>query len=172
MCIRDSTWPLVLMAFNGQLPENEEAFRILLDSLRHQGHIAESPQAGSNSWTGRGTGQHLEACLYGMDLSPSRGGDVSHTDGDWSFWGGPGGQACHAEPQTFLDEDGWTACRDCESYLDDPATSTDAGRDWEDAADTPELQAYLGSFEGCTAHSLREDYFLARARFRHFTGRS
>ena len=32
----------------------EEAFRALLDSLRHQGHIAESPQAGFNSWTGRG----------------------------------------------------------------------------------------------------------------------
>ena len=43
------TWPLVLMAFNGQLPEQEEASRALLDSLRHQGHIAESPQAGSNS---------------------------------------------------------------------------------------------------------------------------
>ena len=34
----------------------------LMDSIRHQGHIAESPQAGSHSWTQR---SHL--CLEGGD---------------------------------------------------------------------------------------------------------
>ena len=68
------------MAFNGRLPENEEGLRALVDSLRHQGHIAESPQAGSNSWTGSRGGQHHFAdgspeCLFGTDMS--NGGDVS-----------------------------------------------------------------------------------------------
>ena len=82
---------------------------------------------------------------------------------------GPGGQGTD---QTHFDEEGRTYCRECGSYLDDAADSTDIGSDWEDAADSQELQAYLGSFEGCTAQSLREDYFLARARFRHYTGRT
>ena len=45
------TWPLVLSTWQGRLPEDDDALRQLLDSIRHQGHIAESPQAGSHSWT-------------------------------------------------------------------------------------------------------------------------
>ena len=46
-------WPLVLATWQGRLPEGEASLRDLLDSIRHQGHIAESPHAGSHSWTRR-----------------------------------------------------------------------------------------------------------------------
>ena len=110
----------------------------------------------------------MQGSLYSTEMST--GGDVSHSDDLWCYWGGPGGQS--ADQPTYFDEEGWTACRECGSYLDDAADSTVTGSDWEDAADSQEMQAYLGSFDGCTAQSLREGYFLARARFRHFTGRA
>ena len=47
------TWPLVLAPWQGRLPEDDGALRELLDAIRHQGHIAESPHAGSHSWTQR-----------------------------------------------------------------------------------------------------------------------
>ena len=37
------TWPLVLNAWQGRLPENDDQLRDLLDSIRHQGHVAEVP---------------------------------------------------------------------------------------------------------------------------------
>ena len=89
------TWPLVLMAFHGSLPENEEGLRALIDTLRHQGHIAESPQAGSNSRTGSRGGQHHFAdgspeCLFGTDMC--NGGDVSLApDMFWGYSGEPHG---------------------------------------------------------------------------------
>ena len=42
-------WPLVLATWQGRLPEDEEALKGLLDSIRHQGHIAEVPKAGHTS---------------------------------------------------------------------------------------------------------------------------
>ena len=166
------TWPLVLMAFQGRFPENDEGFRNLIDSLRHQGHVAESPQAGSNSFTGRG-GQYFadeSPYLYGTDLC---GGELSPTNEVGSYWDASGTQDWPVEQPVFLDEEGWPACSECSAYFDDEgAHSTDTGSDWEEAADTEELQAYLGSFDGCTRESLREEYFIAKARFRHFSGKS
>ena len=37
---------------------------------------------------------------------------------------------------------------------------------------TPAVAAYLGSFEGEDVDSLMRSYLLAKARFRHFTGRA
>ena len=76
----------------------------------------------------------------------------------WSYWGGSGGQEEPTEQPTYFDEDGWVACRDCGSYLEETANSTDTGSDWEDAAHTQELQAYMGSFDGCNAQSIKEEY--------------
>ena len=45
------TWPVVLAPWAGRLPEQEAQLRELLDAIRHQGHVAESPHAGSHSWT-------------------------------------------------------------------------------------------------------------------------
>ena len=68
---------------------------------------------------------------------------------------------------------GWASCGACGAYADDEAeedaNSTDAGSEW--AEPSAELEAYLGSFEGSTPQTLREEYFLAKARFRIATGR-
>ena len=122
------------MPFTGQLPEQEEAFWNFLDSLRHQGHIAESPQVGSNSWTGRcGQGHFAEESPYGTEMFVT-GGDVSFSDDVRCYWGGPGGQP--ANQPTFFDEAGWIACQECGAYLDDAADPTDTGSEWEDAAES------------------------------------
>lgn len=64
------TWPLVLNAWQGRLPENDDQLRDLLDSIRHQGHVAESPHAGSHSWTQR---SHCSADSY---FQSPFGGDI------------------------------------------------------------------------------------------------
>ena len=101
---------------------------------------------------------------------PSVGGEPSLT-----YWGkgkgyGPGGfQSRNGGWEAFGHS---TSSPECASYFENGANSTDTGSDWEDLAESEEMQAYLGSFEGCTAQGLREDYFLARARYRHFTGKA
>ena len=85
----------------------------------------------------------------------STGGDVSPTYD--MFWGSSGEPHGEEQPQpVFYDEDGWTACNQCGSYLEDEAHSTDTGSEWEDAAQSAELQAYLGSFEGCNLEPLKD----------------
>ena len=53
--------------------------------------------------------------------------------------GGPGAQ--NVEQPTYFEEEGWIACRKCGAYLDETADPTDTGSDWEEAVDSPELQA-------------------------------
>jgi len=90
------TWPLVLSTWQGRLPEDDAALRELLDSIRHQGHIAESPHAGSHSWT-----QRSHFAEKGADTFfefPSSGG-LPLTEGD-EEWYGEGGE------KVFFDQDG------------------------------------------------------------------
>ena len=69
------TWLIVLHAYRGRLPENDEQLRDLLDSVRHQGHVAESPHAGSNSWTqwSHYVGDSFFQSPYGGDSSLTEG---------------------------------------------------------------------------------------------------
>ena len=52
------------------MPENEDGLRQLADSIRHQGHIAEVPHAGNNSWT-RGPGKGRSYWTEDDDEYPS-----------------------------------------------------------------------------------------------------
>ena len=47
MYIPRSTWPLVLAPWQNRMPEDEAGLRNLTESIRHQGHIAETP---GNTW--------------------------------------------------------------------------------------------------------------------------
>ena len=46
-----ASWPLVLFPWNNQLPQDDPGLAQLMVSIRHQGHIAEHPIAGSYSWS-------------------------------------------------------------------------------------------------------------------------
>ena len=76
---------------------------------------------------------------------------------------------------SFFDEDGWENCGSCGAYADggdDGANSTDTESDFEFLSHTEEeWESYLGSFEGTSLAQLREEYFLAKARFRHAVGK-
>lgn len=68
------------------------------------------------------------------------------------------------EPNVYYDEDGSAACNACGAYAADDEERNDTDTESEgELAGTPELQAYLGSFEGATLDNPKHDYFLARA---------
>ena len=94
------------------------------------------------------------------------GGDVSLSHGSQDF----GEEASHAA--IFVDEEGWQSCGTCGAYQEDDANSTDTESEFEMVSVSEEdWEAYLGSFEGTTLSQLREEYFLAKARFRHAAGK-
>ena len=76
------------------------------------------------------------------------------------------------EPNVYDDDAGWAACSACGAYAaeNEEQHETDTESEGE-LAGTPELQAYLGSFENCFLEGLRHEYYLARARYRHFAGK-
>ena len=45
-----ASWPLVLTPWHNQLPTDDQGLRQLMESIRHQGHIAERPIAGNYTW--------------------------------------------------------------------------------------------------------------------------
>ena len=59
MHIPRRTWPLVLAPWHGRMPEDNEGLKNLCESIRHQGHIAETPE---NTWRRQGasTNSYLE----------------------------------------------------------------------------------------------------------------
>ena len=73
----------------------------------------------------------------------------------------------------FFDEEGWANCVACGDYADDEGSDegnpTDAKS--ELAEPTPELESFLGSFEGTKPEQLREEYFQSKARFLLANGR-
>ena len=91
--------------------------RELLDAIRQQGHVAESPHAGSHSWTRQRSHFSDEAFFQ----SPC-GGDVS-----------PAGYLEDSEGATsaaasYFDEEGWEACGSCGAYTaetEEDGNSTD-----------------------------------------------
>ena len=117
------TWPIVLAPWAGRLPEQEAQLRDLLDAIRHQGHVAESPHAGSHSWT-RQRGYLAEDNFF---QSPY-GGELSHTM--TCLEDAPDSSSAAA---SFFDEDGWENCGSCGAYTDggdDGANSTDTESDF------------------------------------------
>ena len=140
--------------------------RDLLDSIRHQGHVAESPHAGSHSWTRQRSHFSDEAFFqspYGGELSLT--GFLEDAEG------------ASSAGASFLDDDGWEACGSCGAYTaetEEDGNSTDTESDFE-MVSTPgseeELLNYLGSFDGVSLAQLREEYFLAKHRFRYASGK-
>ena len=82
MHIPRRTWPLVLAPWQNRMPEDEPGLRSLCESIRHQGHIAESPHAGSYSWRGA---SHGKGFFAGDSL-----------EDDWAY-GSFGLETCPAE---------------------------------------------------------------------------
>ena len=78
------------------------------------------------------------------------------------------GHAAVSETSSYYDEDGWENRSACGAYADDDGgNSTKTESELELLTNSgEELEHYLGSFEGTTLDQLREEYFLAKARFR------
>ena len=78
-------------------------------------------------------------------------------------------------PHTAIcfDEDGWPNCGARGAYADeDGDNSTDTESDPELFQNSEEeLEHYRGSLEGTSVAQLREEYFLAEARFRYAAGK-
>ena len=99
------TWPLVLATWQGRLPEDDASLRQLLDSIRHQGHIAESPHAGSNSWARTQRSYLDESCGDAFFDLPSSGGQpLTGEDEEWY------GDGSVQVGQLFFDAEGWPSC--------------------------------------------------------------
>ena len=64
------------------------------------------------------------------------------------------------------------ACNACCAYADEECENETTTESESELVGTPALTAYLGSFEGETSESLLNSSLLAKARFRHFTGRA
>ena len=127
------TWPLVLAPWQGRLPEDEAAIRELLDVIRHQGHVAESPQAGSHSWT-RLQRSHFAEDGPGSFFDYLQSGGSPLTEDYEGYWGGP------SESHVFYDDEGWPSCGGCGAYMseydaDSEANSTDTGSEWAENAE-------------------------------------
>jgi len=165
-------WPLVLAPFGGTFPWEELEFRALMDSLRRQGHIAESPCAGSQTW--------------------KQGGDVYFTDGEpqtncWGTWptlmmtsGSGSGNIGYSDMTTddndwssyICMEDGWECCQVCGSYLvDEYEHDTESEDEIGADMDVTEWAAFTGFTGEETYDTLLNAYLIARRRFRAFTGR-
>ena len=161
MHIPRQTWPFVLGPWQHRMPEDEPGLRTLCESIRHQGHIAETPHAGNYSWRGHQN-------FLSDNGTPIPGSYPSSVDG-WD--GGDEWDPVHEEETpVFYDCEGWASCTHCGAYVDE-LEDNDSDSDSEDDYDEQELASYLGTFEGATEDSLLADYFLARARYRHFTGK-
>ena len=83
------------------------------------------------------------------------------------------GHAVTSQTSSYYDEEGWENCSACGAYTDDDGgNSTETESEVELLNSSPEeLEHYLGSFEGTSLEQLREEYFLAKARFRHSAGK-
>ena len=110
-------------------------------------------------------------CRHG-DPDPSPfGGDVSFT----GYLEDAGGAESAAA--SYFDEDGWEACGCCGVYTADTeedGNSTDTDSDFEfvpGSGPEEELRNYLGSFDRVSLAQLREEYFLAKSRFRYASGK-
>ena len=83
------------------------------------------------------------------------------------------GHAVVSQTSSYYDEDGLENCSSCGAYADDDrGNSTETESEFELLTNSgEELEHYLGSFEGTTLDQLREEYFLAKARFRYAAGK-
>lgn len=164
-------WPLVLAPFNQTFPETEVGLGQVIESLRHQGHVAEHIHAGAHSWQKGGGGGH-----HFMDPSAN---DCS----TWSFFAPPG-----APP---ADQDSWPArgdswrsdqdsneafvtqdqegldfravCGSCDDADDYHDTDTEDEGEFNLAVD--DQAAYLGDLSGANEETLLWDYHLAKRRY-------
>ena len=91
-----------------------------MESIRHQGHIAEHPLAGNYSW---GRASYAEGfASYPSDGSPSTSSSWPlQDDGQWEppTVSGDSSLAFPSEADSYYDEDGWMACSHCGAYEDD-----------------------------------------------------
>ena len=109
--------------------------------------MAESPHAGSHSWTQRG---HFAEDAF---VQSPYGGDLSFSQGSQGSYGEEAPQAAIS-----FDEDGWPSCGACGAYPDEGASSTDTESYFElVSASVEEWQNYPGSFDGTSLFQLREE---------------
>ena len=116
------------------MPHDEDGLRQLSDSIRHQGHIAEVPQAGHNSWT-RGTGKGSSSFWSGNDDGyhdshtwPVCDDSESSYSTNWDGFQGEWSQEETGEERDPLqdanhfyehDDEGWPSCSTCGAYADE-----------------------------------------------------
>ena len=166
-------WPLVSSPLNQKFPDTEEGLRTLFESLRRQGHLAESPHAGANSWNPGGRHHH--------DYHFQDGGAPGLADQSWAFAvepqhsHTPAGGAPQQQDTYATDAEGYPCCASCGAYHyeeggdgDDSDTEDEYGQEMS----REELEEYTGGLEGCTSAQLHSEYLFAKRRYRAFTRKS
>ena len=115
-----ASWPLVLTPWHNQLPVDDQGLRQLMESVRHQGHIAEHPIAGNYSWN---RSYHTQGLLdWTSGGAPPTNQSWPLCDDDGYEWGtGHPSSTDWSEPaaESYYDEDGWMACSSCGVYYED-----------------------------------------------------
>ena len=126
-----ASWPMVLMPFNGELPQDNGELIRLMAQLRRQAHIAEHTLSGprdlSEGWREPGATGHFygdseaSGASFGHDAAGSAVGAAGA-----SFYGYGGHNPASGEygPSYIAWDDDWPYCSTCECYLYDDYTPT------------------------------------------------